>query len=245
MALNPNNGRQQYPRWSAQQLAEHQNNLRVSPTDCYVTLHHIGKTFILPVDPDAVSDNMNVSFAENNPLSRSAPIYSYQNSGPRSVQATWTLHRDLCREFNPDWAKAGQDPVDLLVTNLDALVLPDYNAANKIVNPPLVSLKIRDEVYIKGVVTGSVGITYNLPIINYGTETSPSYKYAMITISFGVSEITPYSASILPSVGGKFRGPYNAVSTPSSAGGWAVGDNSRSWFGGSNSGAGTMTQQYR
>lgn len=233
MALNPNNGRQSYPTWSAQQIAEHKNNLQVSPTDCYITLHHIGKTFILPVDPDAVSDNMNVSFAENNPLSRSAPIYSYQNSGPRSVQATWTLHRDLCREFNPDWAKAGEDPVDLLVTNLDALVLPDYNAASKIVNPPLVSLKIRDEIYIKGVVTGNVGLTYNLPIINYGTETSPSYKYAMVSISFGVNEITPYSASILPSVGGKFRQPYNFVSTSSaldSSSGWAVGDNSRSWF---------------
>lgn len=243
MALNPNNGRQIYPTWSAQQLAEHQNKLKVSPTDCYVTLHHIGKTFILPVDPDAVSDSMNVSFAENNPLSRSAPIYSYQNSGPRTVSATWTLHRDLCREFNPDWAKAGEDPVDLLVTNLDALVLPDYNAANKIVNPPLVSLKIRDEIYIKGVVTGSVGITYNLPIINYGTEDAPSYKYAIITISFGVNEITPYSASILPSVGGKFRGPYNLTSSTSNgaSGGWAVGDNSRTWLGG---GGGRMTQQY-
>ena len=242
MALNPKNGRQQYPTWSAQRLAEHQNNLRVSPTDCYVTLHHINKTFILPVDPDAVSDNMNVSFAENNPLSRSAPIYSYQNSGPRTVQATWTLHRDLCREFNSELAQAGEDPVDLLVTNLDALALPDYNAANKIVNPPLVSLKIRDEIYIKGVVTGSVGLTYNLPIINYGTETSPSFKYAVVTISFGVSEITPYSASILPQVGGKFRVPYNIVSTSSAgtSGGWAVGDSSRSWFGGS----GGLTQQY-
>lgn len=181
------------------------DSLKVSPSDNWVYLHHIGKKFILPVDPDAVSDNMNVSYAENMPLSRSAPIYSYQNSGPRSVAATWTLHRDLCREFNPEWAEEGQDPVDLLVTNLDALVLPEYEAANKLVNPPLVSLKIRDEIYIKGVVSGNVGLTYGLPIINYGTESAPSFKYAMITISFGVNEITPYSASILPAVGGKFR----------------------------------------
>lgn len=190
--------------WNSERIKGHKGNLAV-PTDNFVTLHHIGKTFILPVDPDAISDNMNVSYAESNPLSRSAPIYSYQNSGPRTVQATWTLHRDLCREFNPEWVAAGQDPVDLLVENIDALVLPDYQEANKLVNPPLVSLKIRDEIYIKGVVTGSVGITYGLPLINYGTEAAPVFKYAMITISFGVSEITPYSASILPKVGGKFR----------------------------------------
>ena len=171
------------------------------PTENYIVLHHIGKTFVIPVDPDAISDNMSVAFAESTPLSRSAPIYSYQSSGPRSVQVSFTLHRDLCKEYNP----GAEDMVDELITNLNALVLPDYNSASKIVNPPLVSLKIRDEIYIKGVVTGSVGITYNLPLINYGTEDKALYKYALVNISFGVSEITPYSASILPSVGGMFR----------------------------------------
>ncbi len=176
------------------------------PTENYIILHHINKTFLIPVDPDAISDNMSVSFAENTPLSRSAPIYSYQNSGPRSVQVTFTLHRDLVRELNPELkTENGEDPVDALVTWLDAIVLPDYDSANKIVNPPLVSLKIRDEIYIKGVVTGSVGVTYNLPLINYGTAEKAVYKYAMVTISFGVNEITPYSASILPKVGGKYR----------------------------------------
>ncbi len=172
-----------------------------SPTENYVILHHIGKVFLIPVDPDAISDNMGVSFAESSPLSRSAPIYSYQNSGPRTVQVSFTVHRDLMRECNPDLKIEGKDPIDYLVENLDALALPDYNASNKIVNPPLVSLKIRDEVYIKGVVTGTIGLTYGLPILNYGGAS----KYAMVTFSFGVSEITPYSASILPSVGGKYR----------------------------------------
>lgn len=181
-------------------------NLSVpGPTENFVHLHHINKTLTLPVDPDAISDNMGASFAESSPLSRSAPIYSYQHSGPRSVQVTFTFHRDLVREFNPELVKNGQDPVDLLVENLDALVLPDYDEANKIVNPPLVSLKIRDEIYIKGIVSGSVGITYNLPLLNYGSAEAPSYKYAMITVSFGVTEITPFSASILPAVGGKYR----------------------------------------
>lgn len=176
------------------------SNLRI-PTENYIILHHINKKFIIPVDPDAISDNMGVSFAENMPLSRSAPIYSYQNSGPRTVQVQFTLHRDLCKEFNP----GEEDMVEELITNLNALVLPDYDSANKIVNPPLVSLQIRDEIYIKGVVTGSVGISYNLPIINYGTADRAVYKYALVNINFSVSEITPYSASILPKVGGMFR----------------------------------------
>ena len=173
-----------------------------TPTDNFIIMHHINKTFTIPVDPDAISDSMGASFAENTPLSRSAPIYSYQHSGPRNVQVTFTLHRDLVREFNPEWVEKDGDPVDALINNLDALVLPDYDSASKIVNPPVISLKIRDEIYIKGVVTGSAGITYNLPLINYGTGDRPLYKYALVTISFGVSEITPYSASILP---GKYR----------------------------------------
>lgn len=171
------------------------------PTENYIILHHVGKALLIPVDPDAMSDNMGVSYAESNPLSRSAPIYSYQNSGPRAVQVTFTLHRDLMRECNPDLKIDGEDPVDYMIENLDALALPDYDAASKIVNPPLVSLKIRDEIYIKGVVAGSVGLTYGLPILKYGNVS----KYAMVTVSFGVNEVTPYSASILPSVGGKYR----------------------------------------
>ena len=188
------------------------NIKQYTPTDNYIVLHHLPKDhpahiLCIPVDPDAISDSMGASFAENSPLSRSAPIFSYQNSGPRSVQVSFTLHRDLVREYNiknSNFEKYG-DPVDLLVENLDALVLPDYNEANKIVNPPLVSLKIRDEIYIKGVVTGNVGVTYSLPLINYGSKDRPLYKYAVVSISFGVSEITPYSASILRRAGGKYR----------------------------------------
>ena len=185
-------------------------SLQVNPTDNYIVLHHLpadhpAHQLCIPVDPDAISDSMSASFASNNPLSRSAPIFSYQNSGPRTVQVSFTLHRDLVREYNPELVASGQDPVDLLVENLDALVLPDYDSANKIVNPPVVSLKVRDEIYIKGVVASSAGVTYSLPIINYGSADKPLYKYAVVSLSFGINEITPYSASILPKAGGKYR----------------------------------------
>lgn len=165
------------------------------PTDNYIIFHHTGKKIIIPVDPETLSDGMSASFPSSTPLSRSAPIFSYQNSGPRSVQVSFTLHRDLCNEYNP----GAEDSVEELITNLDQMVLPDYKAAGKIVNPPVVSLKIRDEIFIKGVVTGT-SHTYNIPIIKYGEK----FKYAVVTLSFSVSEITPFSASILPRVG-QFR----------------------------------------
>lgn len=160
------------------------------PTENYIIFHHTGKSFVIPVDPDSITDNMSASFASNFPLSRSAPIYSYQNSGPRTVQVSFTLHRDLCKEFNP----GSTDMVEELINNLEALVLPDYEKANKVVNPPIVSLKIRDEIYIKGVVTGGIGKTFNLPILNYDGES----KYALVNLNFSISEVEPQTASILP-----------------------------------------------
>lgn len=166
------------------------------PTDNYIVFHHTGKSFVIPVDPDSVADSMGASFASNHPLSRSAPIFSYQSSGPRSVQVSFTLHRDLCREFNPESA----DMVEELVNNLEGMVLPDYNSANKVVNPPIVSLKIRDEIYIKGVVQ-NVGKSFNLPLLNYGGQ----YKYAIVNLNFSVQEVQPYSASILSTIKGGRR----------------------------------------
>jgi len=166
------------------------------PTDNFVILHHTGQSYVIPVDPDSIADQMSASFASNFPLSRSAPIYSYQNSGPRSVQVSFTLHRDLCNEFNPK----SKDMVEELINNLEAMVLPEYNSSKKVVNPPIVTLKIRDEITIKGVVT-NVGKSFNLPLLNYGG----AYKYAVVNLNFSVSEVQPQSASILSSIKGGRR----------------------------------------
>ena len=90
------------------------NKNLVIPPDNYIIFHHTGAHYTIPVDPDSITDSMAASFAQNSPLSRSAPIYSYQNSGPRTVQITFTLHRDLCKEFNPN----STDMVEELITNL-------------------------------------------------------------------------------------------------------------------------------
>lgn len=173
-----------------------------TPSDNYIMFHHTGRKLIIPIDPDDINDSMGASYAENFPLSRSAPLYSYQHSGPRTVSVTFTLHRDLVNEYNIKNYKG--DAVDEMITNLQGAVLPDYNSASKIVNPPLVSLQIRNEIYIKGVVAGNVGLSYGLPLLNYGTGGNDDYKYALVTVSFTISEVTPFSASILPKKG-QFR----------------------------------------
>ena len=172
-------------------------NLRI-PKENYIIFHHTGTQIIIPVDPETLQDSMSANFPSSNPLSRSAPIYSYQNSGPRTVQITFTLHRDLCKEFNPN----STDMVEELITNLEGMVLPDYESANKVVNPPVVSLKIRDEIFIKGVVTSGVSKNFQLPLLNY----NGAFKYALVTLSFSISEVEPFSASILPGIRGGRRG---------------------------------------
>ena len=42
-------------------------------------------------------------------------------------------------------------------------------------------------IFIKGIINGSLGLTYGLPILKNG-------KYAMVDISFTVTEIDPYDA---------------------------------------------------
>lgn len=185
------------PESIANAVSRTKKNLAI-PRENYVVFHHVtdskgfARVIIIPVDPDSIQDSMSASFASNFPLSRSAPIYSYQNSGPRQVSVSFRLHRDLCNQFNPN----SEDSVDELITNLEAMVLPTYEEAQKIVNPPVVSMRVRDEVYIKGIVQ-SVSKTYSLPVIKYGSKE----KYAVVDINFSISEITPYNASILPRIG--------------------------------------------
>lgn len=166
-----------------------------TPKDNVLHFLHTGKSIILPIDPSGVSDSMSASFASSTPLSRSAPIYSYSGSGPRTVGVSFQFHRELVQEYNVK-GKEDYDACDDLIMSLEQAVLPDYNSASKMVNPPVVALKLRDEIYIKGVVT-NVQKTFDLPILHINGKD----KYAMVNLSFSISEITPQTASIVPKVG--------------------------------------------
>lgn len=173
-------------------------NIITTLPDNYVYFHHTNEYIYIPVDPETISDSMGASFADNFPIARSAPIYSYQHSGPRTIRVQFKLHRDLMTQMNMgnDSVTLGgdNDYVDQLIKRCHEMILPDYDAGQKLVNPPLVSLRLGSEIYIKGVVNGEVGIQYELPILENG-------KYALADISFAISEINAYSASIIHDIG--------------------------------------------
>jgi len=183
--------------------------------DCYIYLHHVKKYIILPSYAEAASDGIQVSFTPSTPLMRTAPIYSYQNSGPRTLSVTLELHRDMINELNVNNesdmketenvynvnTKTNQvynDYVDKAAKWIQAAALPTYSASSKMVNPPMVSLKLGNDIFIKGVVQGSVNVSYGLPILANG-------KYARVTIQFSVTEVVPYDADTVMQVG-SYRG---------------------------------------
>ena len=175
---------------------------RYAMIDNYIYLFHTKTLIVVPTFVDGVTDSTSISFSQSTPLSRTAPIYSYENSGPRSLRVDFDLHRDMMYEINYGVSNinpnAGDDYVDYLIKAVQAAALPTYEAANKMVNPPVVAVRLGNDIFIKGVVTGDVGVTYNFPIIGDG-------HYGSVRFGFNVSEIDPYDAEEVMKVG-SYRG---------------------------------------
>lgn len=168
----------------------------------YIYLYHTQTFLLIPVFNDTVNDTMSVNFQKTTPMSRSAPIYSYSDSGPRSLQVNLHLHRDMFTQMNQNVSNAlivpGDDYVDTLIKQIQAAALPVYGASQKLVDPPMVAVRFGEDIFIKGVVMGAVGVTYGLPILE-------DNKYADISISFTVEEVDPYDAQQVL-LEGSFRG---------------------------------------
>ena len=61
--------------------------------DNYIYLYHIKQFIVIPTFPDSLTDTIGVNFNKSTPMSRSAPIYSYSDSGPRSIQINLDLQK--------------------------------------------------------------------------------------------------------------------------------------------------------
>ena len=148
--------------------------------DNYIYIYHINSLVILPTFPETITDTTNVNFNAIDILSRSAPIYTYSSSGPRSIDFTLNLHRDMLNAVNTDntvllprqtdefgLTAFGQDDyTERLINHLQAIALPIYAKNEKLIDPPQVAVRFGDEVFIKGVVTGAVSVSYSGPIID-------------------------------------------------------------------------------
>lgn len=170
--------------------------------DNYIYLYHVDQFIVIPTFPDTLNDTIGVTFNQSTPMSRSSPIYSYSHSGPRTLQINLDLHRDMMTQINWGVSNAkiatGDDYVDTLVKLVQAAALPAYQSSNKIVDPPLVAVRFGNELFIKGVVNGSVGVTYQAPILE-------NNKYAHVSVSFTIDEVDPFDAQIVMEAG-SFRG---------------------------------------
>ena len=164
----------------------------------YIYLYHLKQFVVIPTFADQLQDTMSVTFQQSSPMSRSAPIYSYSHSGPRTVQIGLNLHRDMMTLINKDVSNIsvnmGDDYVDTMLAQLQAAAVPAYNSSQKLVDPPQVAVRFGTDFFIKGVVNGQVAIGYQIPILENG-------KYAIVNVSFTVSEVDPYSAQQIAKIG--------------------------------------------
>lgn len=174
--------------------------------DNYIYIFHLpdekntgdGTYVYIPQRPEQISDSLSSSFSETNALSRSAPVFSYQNSGPRTMQISIQLHRDMMDEANAHvrgiLLEDGKDYVDWVIKTLQSIALPNYHNDTKEVEPPMVAVRFGNEIFIKGVVKGGITVEYKKPLLT-------NNKYAQVAISFTVSEVDPMDAVSISKVG--------------------------------------------
>lgn len=182
------------------------SNTKLWPEN-YIYISHLeekGHWWWLPCCPEVINDSMSSTFSSSTALGRSAPVWTYSSSGPRTVQIALHLHRDMMDLVNvgntsaSSFATNKEDHVDSLIRALQSISVPKYTLTDKAIEPPLVSLRLSNEVFIKGIVNGDIGLEYQLPIIS-------GNRYAQVRLSITITEVDPYDASTVFK-NGSFRG---------------------------------------
>ncbi len=197
-------------------LASTKSSPKFNLIENYLYMYHVGynastkssgQFVILPSYPESITDSLGAEFASDTPLSRSAPIFSYKSSGPRTVQISLKFHREMMTQINYGASnlnvELGDDYVDTLLKQLQAIAMPSYKQASKMVDPPQVAVRFGNDIFIKGVVIGGITVTYGLPILE-------NNKYAVVDVSFQVTETDPYDAESV-ALQGSFRGLSNTL----------------------------------
>ena len=179
----------------------------------YIYIYQLDKYCIIPTYPEQLTDTLGSTFAQTNALSRTSPIYSYSYSGPRTVQITLQLHRDLLNDvnrtnldFSDRVTSLDDDYVDTLIKYLQAMALPSYKAqevSSKTVNPPLVAIRFGNTLFVKGIVSGDVQVTWSGGL-------SRGNKYQEANITFRILETDPQDADTIAKWG-SFRGLETAL----------------------------------
>lgn len=170
--------------------------------DNYIYLYHTDTFIVIPAYPENFTDSMRVEYSQETPLMRSAPIFSYSSSGPRQLDVNIPMHREMMQQINYGVSNANvamhDDYVDELIKQIQAAALPTYASSSKMVDPPLVAIRFGNEIFCKGVISGDVRVTYDVPVLQNG-------KYAQVSLGFTIMEVDPYDALTVQKTG-SFRG---------------------------------------
>jgi len=178
----------------------------------YIYIYQLDKYLIIPTYPDTLNDTSGSTFASTNILARTAPIMSHSYSGPRRVAFDLKLHRDMIQSMNTNnlsfksdkLLDIDDDYVDALVKYLQASALPSYKAptstSTKMVNPPMVAIRFGNQLFVKGIVSSEITVTYD----SEGGITRDG-KYQLMSLGFTIQEIDPQDAETLAQWG-SFRG---------------------------------------
>lgn len=172
--------------------------------DAYIYIYHMNLMFNLPVVPDSIQDSLPISFNSEPVLSRSAPQVTFSSAGPRTLQVSLKLHRQMfCQENKEAGAIAKNikmmdpatgkimdvpltDAADLLINAITTLSLPKYTDSTKAVVPPSLLIRFGNESCIRGVPSGFSKTASGAWLKNG--------KLSDVTLNFTITEVEPYSA---------------------------------------------------
>lgn len=140
-----------------------------------------GEVFDMPCYPTSLSDSGSIQYQTDTILGTTQPYINYNYSGPRTVSASFSLHREMYGESNA--TLAGESKVDNIVKALQACTYP---ADNNGIEAVRCELLVGKQLYISGVIDGQILISYSGPIIDG--------KYNVCEFSLTITEV--YNKSI-------------------------------------------------
>ena len=140
-----------------------------------------GEAFNMPCYPTSLSDSASVTYSPHTIFGTTQPYMNYVNSGPRTVSASFSLHREMCGESPA--TLMGTSKVDNIIKAIEASMYP---ADNNGIEGVKSSLLVGKQLYISGVINGGISVSYSGPIIDG--------KYNVCDFSFTITEV--YNKSI-------------------------------------------------
>lgn len=148
---------------------------------CYINVG--GVIGIFPCYPEGYSDSHNANFTPQTPMGRSEPFQIYQNSGPRTVNVSFRMDREMTHTTD----------IGDLVGLVQSACYPIGNESTIV---PRVTLVLGANCSITGVIP-SVST-------NWG-ETIIDNQYMVVTLDFSVVECTgnPKTAGVVAALRGR------------------------------------------